>query len=243
MLNRTPKKLWEKSNEKRSRLILALDYYEKSFVDGKKTSFAKRRVFQKARKILGEVKDLVVGVKIGFPLTLSIGFEEIVDLISLFQDDYYFIADYKLSDIPEVNEFILNVFKEIGFDAAIMQIFQGGLNKIKHKIDIFAIVMMSHNDSKMFKDSFTHLVQDAVKAEVDGLVIGATKGEYILNARKLAPNITILCPGVIIQGAKPGYPLLVGGDFEIVGRAIIYSDDPLKIALEIVRAERNVLYK
>ena len=240
----SPIKLWEIANGKKSRLILALDFYEKTVICGKLDQKKKEEVFRKCVNLLERLKDLVVGVKIGFPLKFSIGMDNIAQLIESFKYNYYFIADFKLSDIPHVVEYILTALKEYGFDAAITQIFQGGLDEIKErKIDIFALVMMSHPQAVLFEKNFYFLVCEALKANIEGLVVGATKENFIKEVRKIVPNKTIISPGIITQGAKPAKALLLGSDFEIVGRAIIYSENPIESARRIVEAERNVVYK
>ena len=231
---KAPAKLWELAEEKHSRLILALDLYSNN-------STQPQEVMNRSISLLESLKDLLAGVKIGLPLSLTLGFERIAELLDTFKQDFYMIADFKLSDIPYINQIALNFFSKLGFDAAIAHLFQGGLRNLRRSIDLFGVVVMSHPDSRLLQENFQRLIEEASIADVDGVVVGATKESFIRAARKALPEKTILSPGVVVQGARPGSALEYGGDFEIVGRAITRSPDPLASARKIVEAERDVL--
>jgi len=232
---KAPAKLWGLAEEKHSRLILALDLYSNN-------STQPQEVMNRSISLLESLKDLLAGVKIGLPLSLTLGFERIAELLDTFKQDFYMIADFKLSDIPDINQIALNFFSKLGFDAAIAHLFQGGLRNLRRRsIDLFGVVVMSHPDSRLLQENFQRLIEEASIADVDGVVVGATKESFIRAARKALPEKTILSPGVVVQGARPGSALEYGGDFEIVGRAITRSPDPLSSARKIVEAERDVL--
>lgn len=232
---KTPAKLWRLAGDKRSRLILALDLcgdleHEKS-------------ILGKCAGLLSDLKDLAVGVKIGLPLSLSIGFDGVSELLDRFKEDFYMIADFKLSDIPYIIQLTLRAFKRMGFDAAVAHLFQGGLSEVKRDLDLFGVVAMSHPQSKLLQENLRDLIREAGEAEVEGIVVGATRGRLIEEIRRLLPEKVILSPGVVAQGASPASALRHGGDFEIVGRAITRAPNPVESALSIVEAERNVLYR
>jgi orotidine-5'-phosphate decarboxylase len=230
---RAPEKLWRISEDRRSRLILALDIH-----DG---SADKRLLLRKCIRLLDELRKLVVGVKIGLPLSLSIGFDGVSEILDRFRREFYMIADFKLSDIPEIIQVALEGFWRMGFDAAIAHLFQGGLGEVRRSIDLFGLVAMSHPQAQLLQQSFHRLLEEAEAAGVDGIIVGATRGELIMEARKILPGKTILSPGVIAQGASPAHALKMGGDFEIIGRAITMAEKPLEMARMIVGAERDVL--
>ncbi|HDD66137.1 MAG TPA: orotidine 5'-phosphate decarboxylase [Nitrososphaeria archaeon] len=235
---RAPAKLWRLAEEKRSRLILALD----SLGDNS-SSTAREDYLRKCLTLLEALKDLAVGVKIGLPLTLKIGFEGVAEILESFKQDFYMIADFKLSDIPEIIQLTLNELRRIGFDAAITHLFQGGVPSIKRSLDLFGVVAMSHPSAKLIEENFENLVREAVEAGVDGVVVGATKPDLLKRARSLLPDKTILSPGVVAQGAEPASALRSGGDFEIVGRALTRSPEPASSARRILEAERSVVYR
>lgn len=231
--NRAPEKLWRISEDRRSRLIIALDLYG--------SPDDKRLLLGRCLSLLDELRDLIVGVKIGLPLSVSIGFDGVSEIIERFGGELYMIADFKLSDIPEIIQVALEGFGRMGFDAAIAHLFQGGIGEVKRAIDLFGVVAMSHPQAQLLQQSFHRLLREAEAAEVEGVVIGATRGDLIAEARRVLPRKTILSPGVIVQGASPAHALRMGGDFEIVGRAITMAENPIEAARMIVEAERDVL--
>lgn len=230
---RAPEKLWRISEDRRSRLILALDLH-----DG---SADKQLLLRRCIDLLDELRDLIVGVKIGLPLSISIGFDGISEIIERFRREFYMIADFKLSDIPEIIQLALDSFRRMGFDAAIAHLFQGGLGEVRREIDLFGVVAMSHPQARLIQQNFHRLLEEAEAVGVDGVIVGATRGNLIAEARRILPEKTILSPGVVVQGASPAHALRMGGDFEIVGRAITMAEKPIEAARTIVEAERNVL--
>jgi len=230
--------LWRRAHEKKSRLIIALDMI----------GYSNQEFEEKVNLLMNTLRELVCGIKIGLPMLITKGPEYIRQLIARYKNEYYFIADLKLADVPHINEYVLHNIKEMGFNAAITHLFQGGLRglvKLADEIgvDIIGIVMMSHEGSVLFVKVFNELLEYAKLLKVDGVVVGATKPAYIIKAREiLNKDIAIFSPGIIYQGAEPGQAIRAGADFEIIGRAIVNSKNPLKIAKEVVLAEREALY-
>jgi len=234
---RAPAKLWRLAEEKRSRLILALDSL------GDSSSTTREDYLKKCLALLEALRDLAAGVKIGLPLALGIGFEGVAEILERFGRDFYMIADFKLSDIPEIIQLTLSELRRMGFDAAITHLFQGGVPSIRRSLDLFGVVAMSHPSAKLIEENFEELVREAVEAGVDGVVVGATRPDLLRRARSLLPDKTILSPGVVAQGAEPASALRNGGDFEIVGRAVTWSPEPVSSARRILEAERDVVYR
>ncbi len=233
------KELIHLSEKKGSRLILALDNLK-----GK----CKDEIVTHAKSLLSSLSDYVVGVKIGYPLTLSVGLEEITEIIQNYERDYYFIADFKLADIPYIVKLITEKLLDIGFNAVIAHLFTMSLNEVvemthEREIGIIGVLMMSHPKATLFEKNFKELLNYAKEVHVDGVVIGATRPRYIVLSRKLLhPNQVIFSPGIITQGGRVGEALELGADFEIVGRAITMSSDPVNVACSIVENERRVIY-
>ena len=231
---RAPEKLWRISEDRRSRLIIALDLHD--------NSAGKQQLIKRYTGLLDGLREFVVGVKIGLPLSLSIGFDGISEILDRFKGEFYMIADFKLSDIPEIMQVVLEGFWRMGFDAAIAHLFQGGVGEVRRSIDLFGVVAMSHPQAQLIQQSFHRLLEEAKAADVNGIIVGATRGQLIAEARRILPETTILSPGIVAQGASPAHALRMGGDFEIVGRAITMAEKPLEAARIIVEAERDVLY-
>lgn len=220
--------------ERRSRLVLALDRTPGGL--------------ECAYRILSSLTDCVAGVKIGLPLTFSLGVEGVRGLVKKFQEDYCFIADYKLADVPHIQAQVAEWLVETGFHAAIFHLFPMSLHSTIEKcrelgLDVIGVAMMSHPGATLFEKCFKTLLRYAVETGVDGVVVGATRPGHIRAAREtLGEEITILSPGVVRQGTPAGDALRNGANYEIVGRYITGSRDPRKAALTIVEAERRVVY-
>ncbi len=204
-----------------SRLILALD-----FPSGDLDS------------ILNSLKNLVAGVKVGFPLSLAVGWEGISEIVRK-HPEYYWIADFKLADIPDVVQHILGKFEDMKMDGAIIHLFTGH-RRYDSRLDLIGVAGMSHPEARLIRENFIKLLEMADLLNVWGIVVGATRPEMIREARRRLPNVRILSPGVGFQGARPGSALEAGADFEIVGRSILRSEDPVKAAESIVEAQRGV---
>ncbi len=236
---KAPLKLWRLAEDRSSRLILALD-----LLDGSPLKWKFRSLLDRCFRLLDNLREFIVGVKIGFPLLLSIGVNGVREVIADFKGEFYFLSDFKIGDIPEVATYTISSLQELGFDGATIHLFQGGLARMtSDSIDLFGVLMMSHPEATLFEKNFNELINEALKARVDGVIVGATKKEYILEVRKKLPQKTIMCPGIITQGAEPSQALRYGGDFEIVGRAITASADPILSARKILEVERGVLQR
>ena len=129
-----------------------------------------------------------------------------------------------------------------GFNAAITHVFHGGIEYYPRytSMDLIGVACMSHKESILLEEHYDLLLDMVRKANYKGLIIGATKPTAIRTARKLfGKEITIFSPGVGTQGASFGSAIINGSDFEIIGRSIIYNDDPPAIVRKIVEAERD----
>ncbi len=205
-------KLHRLTNSKRSRIILALDFN-----------------IPRTEDILSLVENKVVGLKIGLPFILSEGLSSTKNLLEKWSEKFYFIADFKLADIPEIMAEELKLISDIGFDAAIIHLFQGGVSRALTglRLDIIGIAMMSHPESIRFEPLFDDLIAEAVFSGAVGVVIGASKTGYIRRTRKIAGrSLLIFSPGIGVQGAPYGSAISAGADYEIIGRSITLSSNP-----------------
>lgn len=192
------------------------------------------------KELLVALRDLAVGVKVGFPITLSMGFDGVGKLVREFPE-YYWIADYKLADIPEVVQHIIGHLEGMGFDATILHLFTGHRN-YETAMDLIGVAAMSHPEAKLFRRDFIRLLEEAELLGIEGIVVGATRPEMIREARRRLPGVRIFSPGVGAQGAEPGSAIAAGADLEIVGRSILRSEDPIEEAMRIVEAQRGVIH-
>lgn len=213
-------KLVELAVEKGSRVILALD-----------------AVDERPVRIVEEVEEYIVGVKVGLPLVLRWGLEEVESLSEGFRENLYLLCDFKLADIPAIVIEELKLIRRLGFDGAIVHLFQGGVEEVARsqgRPEIFGLVAMTHEGSRLIDQYFRELAEVALRAGFEGCVVPATKPHIIRAVRELAPNKLLLSPGVGAQGAPFGSAIAAGADFEIVGRAITASAERRRAA-EAVR--------
>lgn len=179
------------------------------------------------------------GVKVGLPAVLRAGVEWARRAASSCRG--LKVLDFKLADVAHVMEAIVEPF--LGYyDAFIAHSFLGGpgaLTELSRILEregarLVLVASMSHPGSLEVYDKVSGLIE-AVIDEVDpwGLVAPATRPRVIGRLRRRYPGKAILAPGVGAQGARPGTAVCAGADYEIVGRAIVDSPDPVKAALEI----------
>lgn len=218
-------KLWTLARRKSSRLIVAVD--DEDALDN-------------VYNLLERLEWFSVGIKFGFPALLKLGPNGIRDVISSWREEFYFLADYKLADIPYIVNLTLLKLKDLGFDGATVHIFQRGVEEaLKGDIpEVVGVISMSHSSPLLDKEFHSNL-QYAKSLGINGLVIGAMKREFISEGKR--EGFVIFSPGIGIQGGKIAEALEAGSDFEIVGRMIVRASDVEEVARKVVEAERKTL--
>ncbi len=219
--------LWELAKERRTRIILALDYCGR---DG-------------CVAILEKTLKYIAGVKLGYPILFNIGLERIKSLVSRFRGSVFLIADFKIADIPSISGYISKKLREIGFDAAIVHAIVGeeSVRSVSRVIPALALVAMSHKGSEIINSNVDKLIEVGRRGGATGYIAPATYPQVIKIVRKTVPNTTIFSPGVGVQGGGFGSALKSGADFEIIGRSITLSDDPENAAANIVLNQRKII--
>jgi len=220
---------------RRSRIIVALDFHPPDKDPIKWWSH-----------LLEEVGDLVAGVKIGLPAFFKVGVKGVSKLTQQFGGDVYFLADFKLADIPVVVSEEIRQLSALGFNGSIVHLFPMGYEpvvevarELEHQI--FGVTYMSHRGCRLFEESFQTLLDYALALGVDGVIVGASRPDKIREARKkLGDTALILSPGIGAQGMSPGAAIRTGADFEIVGRAITLSPEPRQAVIKMAEAQRGV---
>ncbi len=232
-MNDFAEKMWKNSEEKNSRLILALDVSEENVEEG--------NVEEKCLSILDETSEYLAGVKIGYSLVLKTGLEIITKISERNQTPI--IADFKIADIPYISKQIANRAFEAGADSVICHGFTGedSLESIleaaeeKGERGVFVVSNMSHPGGEQFIQPVKSDILEMVKsAGATGIIGPATRPEQVEKLRNEAgEDLLILTPGIGAQGGQPGDAVKFGADFEIVGRAIYTSDNPGDSAAKI----------
>jgi orotidine-5'-phosphate decarboxylase len=238
--SRFRRRILEKAFEKKSRIILAFDEYGMG-----------EMVVGKLNQMCESLGKHLAGIKIGVPTMLSTGLLGIKKIVESFSEEYVFIADVKMADISHTNSLTARLLYETGFDAVISHGFIGyeeGLEGLFQEAErlgrgVIIVVSMSHAGSREFIDpSLEKLVQMALAHGADGVVAPATRIQIVRKVREIADGrLLILTPGVGVQGAPYGAGLSAGADFEIIGRSITGSPNPVEKVLEVKREHDRIL--
>jgi orotidine-5'-phosphate decarboxylase len=204
-------------------VILALDVLER----------------KKALEIVKKTADYIDAVKVGYPLVLSTGIDVIKDLGEFSKP---IIADFKVADVPHVSQEICRIAKGAGADYVIVQGIMGPdvVRACSSEADIIIVCDMSHPGALDFISQHNREIARIAKEHATGIVAPATRPQTIKTLREIVGNLTIISPGVKVQGASVGSAIKAGADFEIIGRAIYNSADPHKEAEQIFNQIKEV---
>ncbi len=223
-------KALDRGSQADSRIVLALDLHCR-LLEG-----CQHSLFMKTLQLLNSLRDLVAGVKIGWPTILTLGEEALYRLINEYDWGFFFIADLKLADVGHINRIIIRHMADIGFDAVISHSVIGREKALdmavstahENGLGILSVVAMSHpGGEEVLNKCFEDNLRISIEAGVDGFILPATMPKYIEMVREKGFRGLIFSPGVGAQGAEPGSAVSKGADFEIIGRAIYNSDDPV----------------
>src|SRR5215216_271443 len=137
------------SKEKKSPIVLALDFYLENFNNNNKN------LFKKCKEIILSTASQICAIKINFHLLLSLSNIQTLELNYLAHKlNLQVIADIKLNDIGNTNIITVNRLQKLGFDAVIVNPFIGitemkALVNYAHSINfgIISLVYMSHPTS------------------------------------------------------------------------------------------------
>ncbi len=203
-------KLKDLEREKRSVIILAIDDPE----------FFEENFFKK-------IKDYVIGIKIGLPIFLTFGLK-IGEILQKFSENFVFIADLKIADIPYISALTANMIKKLGFDAIIAHAFVGEdtIEAIKKEISVICVVAMSSAGSILLDHHFLELLNMCNKLKVGGIVAPANKLDILKKIRENT-HLKIFTPGIGVQGGSYELALKYGADYLIIGRSILQSKNPI----------------
>jgi len=232
------KKILSIAKAKRSRLILALDVAGE---DGPAT----------LEQFMGRLDDFIVGIKIGIPFLLMAPPKSLEPMLKERRQDFVFIADAKLADVAHVNALTSEILFNSGFDAVISHGFigrEGGLIGAKEAAaklgkGILVLVSMSHKASERIIDkALDDIIDEALSVDPDGIVAPATRPSIVTEIRRRIPEgMPIISPGVGAQGAPFGSAIRAGADYEIAGRALYASQDPVAAARIGVEEQRKAI--
>lgn len=244
-------KLNKSVRENGSRVVLALD-----LSPSVEEKYFRRRLLVKSRRILSDVGEHIVGVKINFQLLLPLGL--FGDLRLLIEDASHYglplIMDCKLNDVEHTNEWASRYFFEAGFDALIANPFvgwKGGLDVVfsvakDYGKGVILLVYMSHpgaeegygqrvvREEGAVRFQYEVFAEEAKSWGADGVVVGATQPKILERVSEIVGRkIPIFSPGIGSQGGVISEAFRAGATYAIVGRSIYKSEDPKRSAKEI----------
>jgi len=173
-------------------------------------------------------------VKVGRPLEMVGGESTIREICE--STRLPVIYDGKIADVPHVATAIARAALGAGAAGVIVHGFCGSdVLRAAMELsmgDVICVVEMSHPGGQEFYGGASEeLAKMAGELDVDGVVLPATHPERIRTLSNHLPEHTyIISPGVGAQGGTAGMAIANGAHWEVVGRAITLSDDPLSSA-------------
>ena len=179
------------------------------------------------------------------------GWRSLKKTLDLIPEDVLKIADAKRGDVAHSSEKYRDAFfKELNFDAVTLNPLLGYDSVAPFLEDetrgVFLLCLTSNEgarDFQFFSDGKQTLFEKIAEKAVEwnqnknvGLVVGATKAEYLRRVRAIAPDLPILLPGVGAQGGDleasvTGAQDAQGGGFLVnSSRGILYDADNFEFA-------------
>ena len=164
------------------------------------------------------------------------------------------IADIKLNDIGNTNENTTEILWKLGFDAVIVNPIMGkdNLKKIinsahKKNKGVITLCHMSAPEAKSSYEMNVNLNKSkkqitlyqlfldwSLSQKVDGIIVGATYPEIIKYCKKkVNGKLNIYSPCIGTQGGNAKKVLSSGTDYLIVGRTILNSKNPIRVAKQL----------
>ena len=229
--------------KKKGNIILAIDHTPTSKLES---------------KIIKNIKNLnsyLCALKFNFHVILPLGIKEITKINQVVHRyGLQSIADIKLNDIGNTNKVTLDSLWKMGFDAVIVNPIMGKdslkkLTILAHQKEkgIIALCHMSAPEAKLsyemnvsFRKSkkqiplYQLFLDWSLSQKVDGIIVGATYPEIIKYCKKkINGKMNIYSPGIGTQGGNAKKVLSSGTDYLIVGRTILNSKNPIRIAKQL----------
>ncbi|MCX8161749.1 MAG: orotidine 5'-phosphate decarboxylase [Candidatus Bathyarchaeota archaeon] len=245
-MNRFKHRIEEAAISKGTRLILSLDPIG---IDISKLE-------SYALEMLEKLSDYICGVKLNWHLLLPLSLHDISRITSrAHESGVQCIADCKLNDIGSTNEVAVRYLMDAGFDAVTVNPFIGwmdGVDTIVREASVRygGIILLTYMSHKGASEGYGRITLEDGRAEpfyrvfayralrwgCDGVVVGATRTDIIREVYGiLGEDIPIYSPGVGIQGGSIVDALKSGAKYVIVGRSILYSQNPEEEARRLVK--------
>ena len=221
-----------------------------------------------AKQVVDNTRDLAAAYKPNFAFFErwgSKGFQWLEEIVDYIGTGPIIIADAKRGDIGNTAEqYAKSIFDHFGFDAVTLSPYLGQ-DSVEPFLDrkekgVFILCRTSNPSGSQFQDH-----QDDGKALYErvaiwanginakdnvGLVVGATAPEELTRIRKIAPDLSMLIPGVGAQGGDLEHSVRVGNQTSVgiinVSRGICFAGDhsgsAIRNAAESYVAKMKILF-
>ena len=194
--------------------------------------------------IIRSCKEYFSALKIGNITLLKYG----IGVLKEFKDEFDLpiICDFKIMDIPDIATEIVRLGATNCMDGVMIWGLAGEetIHRCIHEfpnIMVFILTDFTHACHILEDETVKRLAQIAVDYGAYGIQAPATKLAEISELRTIVGNKKIISCGVGYQGTPYGIAVKAGADFEIIGRAIYSSKNPLLEATKAYQAISEVL--
>jgi len=203
--------------QRKTRIILALDLIEKDSVLG----------------LVKKVCNYIDCVKIGYPLVLRTG----IDIVRQIKNvaELPVLADFKICDVPFIARKIVKIAIDARCDGVIIHGFMGPdgveacIKEAKEKMIFVATELTSPGGQIFTQPVADDIATMAKELGAYGIQAPGTRPDRIKRLRQIVgQDLVIIACGIGAQGPAPGSAIKAGADFEIIGRAIYESSNPLR---------------
>ncbi len=205
--------------ERKTGIVLALDVAERD----------------EAFRLLDGVAGMVDVIKFNYPLVLAAGLDIITEVGKRYGKPV--LADFKVADVPVTNNRIIRLAAEAGAAGIMVHGFIG-IDALRSALEaagelkVFIVTQLTNPGGLEFTARFTEeFAEIAAFLDAAGVQAPGNRPEVVKKVREIVgPELMIVCCGIGAQGGKFGGAIGAGADFEIVGRAIYQSPDPVRAA-------------
>jgi len=232
------------AKEKESNIVLALDLVE----------VKRGNLIPKSFEILEKTAPYICAVKLNRQLVLPLGLYGGADKIVKRTHEFGLpvIMDCKINDVGHTNVAIATHYFDAEFDAVTASPFVGwedGLQPVfelawQRGKGVILLVYMSHRGAHEGYGQMVHIskgnrlrpqyevfARNAKLWKADGVVVGATYPEKIKAVHKiLKQDVPIYSPGIGSQGGDIRSAISAGATYLVIGRSIIYAENPAETA-------------
>tara|TARA_A100001037_G_scaffold303329_1_gene337045 strand:- start:6313 stop:7110 length:798 start_codon:yes stop_codon:yes gene_type:complete len=252
------------TEERKSWLCVGLDIYPEA-IGSDQLSDLKAHTL----KVIDATRNFAIAYKPNFAFFErwgSNGFAWLEETVSYIGNNHIKIADAKRGDIGNTaNQYAESIFNHFGFDAVTLNPYMGK-DSVQPFIQYpekgaFILCRTSNPSASDFQNGITEQVplfekvaywaNDLNINDNIGLVVGATATEELSKVRKISPDLSLLIPGVGVQGGNMETSLKISNQTGVglinISRSINFagnmsSADIFNIAEDYVESMRQVLH-